>query len=302
MTPRPSRSAAEVVLEGRLRRHVERLAGAIGERNVFRPGALEAARDYIAAEWHELGYCVIPQWYEAAGVQCANLEIERTGLARPDEIFLVGAHYDTVKGSPGANDNASGISALLEISRLFAEVQPRCTLRFVAFVNEETPFFFTRQQGSVFYAERARARGDRITLMLSLETIGCYSRRRGSQRYPPLFRFFYPDRGNYLALVTDFRSRRAMRAFGRLFREGSAFPLEHVATFRWIPGVAWSDHLSFWRRGYPALMVTDTAFYRYPFYHTPADTPDKLAYPELAAVTFGLFHALLSAANRGLPR
>jgi Zn-dependent M28 family amino/carboxypeptidase len=294
--PRGSRPEAQE----KLRRHVEHLASEIGERNVFRPASLDAARDYIATEWSRLRYAVRQQWHETFGVRCANLEVERPGTTHGDEILLLGAHYDSVEGSPGANDNASGIAALLEISRLFAAAEPQRTVRFVAFVNEEAPFFYSRQQGSRLYAERAHARGDRIRLMLSLETIGCYRQTPGSQHYPPLFRLFYPDRGNFLALVTDFRSRRVMRRFAGLFRGACTFPLEHVATFRWIPGVAWSDHLSFWRHGYPAVMVTDTAFYRYPFYHTPDDTPDKLSYPELAAVTLGLFRALLAAAECGV--
>ncbi len=160
---------------------------------------------------------------------------------------------------------------------------PAITVRFVAFVNEEPPSFFTGQQGSAVYAKAARGRGDDIRLMVSLETIGCYFDEPGSQRYPPLFRYFFPDRGNFLGLVSDFRSGRALRRMARTFRRHSEFPLEHVATFRWVPGVAWSDHLSFWRCGYRALMVTDTAFYRYRYYHTPEDTPDKVAYPRSGA-------------------
>src|SRR5574337_989352 len=284
----------------RLRSHVERLAGQIGERNVSRPEALRAAADYIEAEWRCQGYQVVPRWYDLSGTQWANLEVSRPGSARPDEILLIGAHYDSVRGSPGANDNASGVAALLELSRLFADITPALTVRFVAFVNEEPPFFMTRCQGSVVYAKAVRARGDAIRLMVSLETIGCYSDRRGSQRYPPLFRFFYPSRANFIAFVSDFRSRTLMHRAVQAFRRNSDFPLEHVATFRFIPGVAWSDHWSFWRRGYPALMVTDTAFYRYPYYHTSQDTPEKLAYPDLARVTAGLAEAFAALALGGL--
>jgi Zn-dependent M28 family amino/carboxypeptidase len=174
------------------------------------------------------------------------------------------------------------------------------TVRFVAFVNEEPPSFFTGQQGSAVYAKAARERGDDIRLMVSLETIGCYFDEPGSQRYPPLFRYFFPDRGNFLGLVSDFRSGGAMRRMARTFRRHSDFPLEHVATFRWVPGVAWSDHLSFWREGYRALMVTDTAFYRYRYYHTPEDTPDKLAYPQFGRATEGLCRCFAAMAQEGL--
>jgi hypothetical protein len=130
-----------------IRRHVECLAGRIGERNVFRPAALSAAREYIAAEWRQQGYHVSHQWYEAAGQSCANLEVVRPGTAWPKQTLVVGAHYDTVRGSPGADDNASGVAALLEISRCFAAVMPRVAVRCVAFVNEEAPFFLSGQQG-----------------------------------------------------------------------------------------------------------------------------------------------------------
>ncbi len=284
------------VSQDELRRHVEHLAGEIGERNVFRPSALAAAQAYIEQSWRDQGYAVAFQHYEADGVDCANLEVTLPG-AGSDEILLLGAHYDTVAGSPGANDNGSGVAALLELSRLFAELRPALTLRFVAFVNEEPPFFATAQQGSMVYAEAARARGDRIRLMAALETIGYYSDEPGSQSYPFPFGLFYPDQGNFLGFVTDFGSRRAMHDLARRFRRASDFPLEHVATFRLVPGADWSDHRSFWRMGYRALMVTDTAPYRYPYYHSAADTPDKLRYPEFTRVTEGLFQAFASLAE-----
>ena len=128
--------------------------------------------------------------------------------------------------------------------------------------------------------------------MVSLEMLGFYRDEPGSQSYPPVFRWFYPDRGTFIALVSNFRSRRLMRRLARLFREKCALPLEHVATFAWVPGVAWSDHLSFWLLRYPALMVTDTAFFRNPNYHASTDTPDTLDYERLAAFTAGFDQAL----------
>src|SRR5574337_1390955 len=290
-TPKPApetASIAQQISASRLRAHVERLAGELGERNVFRLPALRAAADYIEAEWRRQGYQISPQWYDLSGTRCANLEVSRLGSTRPNEILLIGAHYDSVQGSPGANDNASGVAALLELSRLFATITPALTVRFVAFVNEEPPFFLTRLQGSAVYAKAARACGDIIRLMVSLETIGAYRDEPGSQHYPPPFRYFYPRQGNFIAFVSDFRSRVLMRRAAQAFRHGSDFPLEHVATFRFIPGVAWSDHWSFWRQGYRAFMVTDTALYRDPYYHTGQDTPEKLAYPDFTKVTAGL--------------
>lgn len=272
-----------------LRARVECLASKIGERHVLRVDALDGAREYIEAEWEAQGYSVNRQWYDAGGARCANLEIERPGGARKEEILLVGAHYDTVPGSPGANDNGSGVAALLEISRLFRDVEPSMTVRFVAFVNEEPPFSSTPLQGSFVNARAARKRGDDIRLMVALETIGFYSDEPGSQQYPPLFKMLYPSKGNFIGFVSDFRSWRMMRRLARTYRANSDFPLEHAATFRSVPGVSWSDHRSFWEHGYRAIMVTDTAFYRYPYYHTGGDTPEKLAYPQFARATDGLF-------------
>ncbi len=284
-------------LEERLEAHVRHLAGQIGWRNVFRPKGLEAALRYIEDEWRAQGYAVELQWFEARDVRCANLEVTRSGSTRPTEIILIGAHYDSVLGSPGANDNASGVAAMLELSRLMAERSPARTIRFVAFANEEPPFFRTREQGSVVYARAAKERGDDIRLMASLETMGFFSDARRSQNYPPLFRYFYPDRGNFLGLVSDLRSREAMLRLAEAFRSHSDFPLEHTATLRFIPGVAWSDHRSFWREGYRAVMITDTAFYRYMHYHTAQDTPDKLTYPEFAQATAALFEAFAALAS-----
>jgi Zn-dependent M28 family amino/carboxypeptidase len=283
-----------------LKTHVYRLAQEIGERNVFHPHALHAAEDYIRHTWQRQGYEVVTQDYTAQEVRSANLEITLRGASRPEQIILVGAHYDTVPGSPGANDNGSGVAALLELSRLLRDATPGCTLRFVAFVNEEAPFFVTRQQGSWVYARAARKRGDDIRLMISLETMGYYRDEAGSQRYPPLFRFFFPDRADFIAFVSNFRSRGKLRKLVAAFRQATDFPLQHVATFAAIPGVAWSDHLSFWLKGYRALMVTDTAFYRYPYYHSAGDTAEKLNYEKLAALTQGLSSALLSLSNKSI--
>jgi hypothetical protein len=283
-----------------LQAHVRLLAGDIGERNVWHPAALNDAASYIESEWIRQGYAVSRLGYEVSGVHCANLEVSRNGNARGREILLVGAHYDSVVGSPGANDNASGVAALLEISRVFAAIEPAMTVRFVAFVNEEPPFFMSNQQGSMMYAKSARHRGDDIRLMASIETIGCYSNRPGSQHYPPLFNLFYPDRANFIGMVSDFRSGAAMRQLAQAFRAHSDFPLQTAATFRFIPGVSWSDHRSFWRQGYRAMMITDTAPYRYPHYHANDDTPDKLAYPEFSRVTLGLCAAFMDIARTGL--
>jgi Zn-dependent M28 family amino/carboxypeptidase len=274
--------------EARLRAHVATLAGQIGERHVFRPPALAAAADYIAETWRAQGYRPERELVAAGGTTSANIVANLPGRTRSDTILLIGAHYDTVRGSPGADDNASGVAGLLELSRAFAALEPALTVRFVAFTNEEPPFFLSGQQGSAVHAKAARARGERIALMVSLEMLGFYDDRPSSQHYPPLFRWFYPDRGNFLGFVGDLRSRQIMRRAASAFRAASDLQLETCATFRWIPGVGWSDHGPFWRQGYRAFMVTDTAFHRNPWYHTGRDTPETLDYPRFAAAVKGL--------------
>ncbi len=284
-------------ISDRLRHHVERLAGDIGERNVWRPGTLRAAADYIRGEFAEIGYEAATQSYQAAGQSCDNIEVTVPGRSRSGEIIIAGAHYDTVQGSPGADDNASGIAGVIEIARQLQGAHPERTIKLVAFVNEEAPFFFFGAMGSKVYAEAARQRGDDIRVMLSLEMLGCYSDEPGSQAYPPFLRWFYPDRGNFIAFVSNIKSRHALHETAAAFRKHSDFPAEQLASPSFVPGVAWSDHLSFWRAGYPAVMVTDTAFYRYSHYHRESDTPEKIRYAEMARVVQGLVKAIAALAG-----
>ena len=286
---------------GALEEHVRQLASVIGERNVFRPAALSAAADYIERIWVEQGYDVSKHVYETHDQQCANLEVTRRGDRYPERLLLIGAHYDSVRGAPGANDNASSVAALLEISRLFQQQHPAISVRFVAFVNEEPPFFMRSDQGSMVYARMVKARGDDIVLMVSMDCIGCYSEQPGCQRYPPFFGFFYPSQANYLAVVSNLASRRSMRMFVDQFRAASDFPLEHLATTSFIPGVSWSDHRSFWKQGYQALLVSDSAFYRYRHYHRSSVTPDKISYPMFTRAVVGLHKAFAQLATSDWP-
>ena len=287
----------EPASQRRLRRHVQTLAQTIGERNVWRPDALHAAADYIRGAFAEAGCNVEPQVYETHGVHCENLEVTLPGSACRGEIIVAGAHYDSARGSPGADDNASGVASLIEIARALAPLSLRRTVKLVAFVNEESPFFFTHRMGSWVYASAARRRGDDIRLMLSLEMLGCYSDAPGSQAYPPLLRWFYPRRGDFIAFVSNLRSRHALGALVRAFRSHSDFPAERLASPAIVPGVAWSDQWSFWRAGYRAVMVTDTAFYRYAHYHAATDTPEKIDYARMARVTDGLAQAIAVLAD-----
>ena len=281
-------SEQERSLRDRLRAHVVMLAETIGERNVWRRQELEASAEYIDKTLADMGYKVSSQYFEVRSVRVRNIEAELSGTSRKDEIVVVGAHYDSVAGSPGANDNGSGVAALLEIARLLAGTSLPRTVRLVAFVNEEPPFFQTRDMGSRVYAARSRKRGENIRAMYSLETIGCYSDEPRSQHYPPPFSFFYPDRGNFIGFVTNISSRSLLRRSISSFRKYTAFPSEGAAIPGWIIGVSWSDHWSFWKEGYPAVMITDTALFRYLHYHTGEDTPDKLQYDRFARATAGI--------------
>jgi len=280
--------SAPPISPDRLRQHIQTLSGDLGEHNWLYPTQLRAAADYIEQVWREQGYPVTRHPYTADGQEFANLEVTRPGTTHANEIVLVGAHYDSVEGSPGADDNTSGVAAMLEISGVFARLNQARTVRFVAFVNEEPPYFETDRQGSRVYAKLCRQRGDNIHAMLSLETLGYYSDEPGSQRYPKPFNLFYPDRGNFIGFVSNLRSRAVMHDAVRAFRGHSDVPIEACATLERIEGVGWSDHASFWREGYEAFMVTDTAIFRYPHYHAASDTPDKVNYPILARVSDGL--------------
>ena len=266
------------------------LAGEIGERNVFRPEGLEAAAAYLEEELQAVGAVVESQTFRTLGEPCRNLEAEIRGRTRHDHVVVVGAHYDSVAGSPGANDNGSGVAALLALARTFSQRAPaNRTLRFVFFVNEEPPFFTTADMGSRIYARRCAERGEDVRAMLSLETIGYYDDAPGSQTYPvPPLQWIYPNRGTFIAFVANLRSAVLLRRVTRAFRKSTPIPARGAALPGFIPGVAWSDHWSFWQEGFPALMVTDTAPFRYPHYHSPHDTPDKLDYERMALVVRGL--------------
>jgi Zn-dependent M28 family amino/carboxypeptidase len=286
--PVPPLSTEEQLIHDNLKRHVEILAQQIGERNVWHSEALDASASHIRHTLEDLGYQVHVQPFESEGMTVQNLEIELPGVIAPEQIVVVGAHYDSVPGGPGANDNASGIAALLELARLLADNTHSRTLRLVAFVNEEQPFSNSEEMGSRVYAERSRQHGEQIKAMISLETIGHYTDQPASQHYPFPFSYFYPDTGNFIGFVGNLSSWRLVRQALGAFRASTAFPSEGVAAPGWIRGVGWSDHASFWQAGYPAIMITDTAFFRYQHYHEATDTPDKLDYQSLARVTRGL--------------
>ena len=289
-TSRPSLPAAserQAALAATLRGDVERLT-AQGPRNVFSPDALERAAQTIESSLRAAGYATARQTYEVGSFSVSNIEAEIAGSSSRDEIVIVGAHYDSVAGSPGADDNASGVAALLEIARRSSGTRPSRTIRFVAFVNEEPPFFTTPGMGSFQYAERSHARGENIVAMISLETIGYYSDREGSQTYPAGLAPFYPSTADFLAIVGNRKSRQLVNRTAEVFRRASDVPAEAAALPELIPQIGWSDQWAFWQFGWPAIMVTDTAPFRNPHYHRASDTAETLDYDRLARVVEGL--------------
>jgi len=286
--PLPFPAPEEMKLEGNLRSHVTMLAGTIGERNTERYQELRQAEEYIRGRFTVLGFRVHEQSYPTDGKKVKNLWVEVKGARRPEEIVVVGAHYDSPPDSPGADDNASGTAALLELARLLRDAKPGRTLRFVAFVNEEPPFFQTDLMGSRVYAAEAARRKEKITAMLSLESIGYFGEAPGSQRYPFPLSLIFPDTGDFIGFVGNLGGRSFLRSTVGSFRRTSLFPSEGVAAPEFFSGIGWSDHWSFWQEGYPAVMVTDTAPFRNPHYHESTDTPDRLDYGRLARVTAGL--------------
>jgi Zn-dependent M28 family amino/carboxypeptidase len=295
--PLPPLTKEQRTLEEELHSHVQTLAGQIGERNIFHHDRLAMAADYIRTTLAGTGHEVRRQPYEVAGKICENVEAEVRGSRRPDDIIVIGAHYDSVQGSPGANDNASGVAAMLALARAFAKATLACTLRFIAFANEEPPLFQTEYMGSRVYAKRSRERGERIALMLSLETIGYYSDEPGSQHLLFPLNLIYPSTGNFIAFVSNVENGFLVRQLVGSFRQQAQFPSEGGALWDLIPGVGWSDHWAFWKEGFPAVMVTDTAPFRYPAYHSNADRPEFVQYERMARVVSGLQAVIVEMAN-----
>ncbi len=273
-------------LKSSLLGHLNHLALVIGERNLGNPGSLEAAAQYIHEQFEQTGLETRRQLFNFENTNFANIEALLPG--QPDlesneklanETIVIGAHYDSVPGSPGANDNGTGIAALLALAVMFAEIfedyLPQRNIRLVAFANEESPYFAGDGMGSLNYARACKVRGEKIVAMYSLETMGYFSDEAGSQNYPPGVSS-YPTTGNFIAFVANINSAALLEETKTLFQKQSNFPFQTIAAPENTPGVSLSDHMSFWQMAYPAIMVTDTAPFRYPYYHTAQDTPDKI--------------------------
>ena len=281
-----------------LKAHVAAVASE--EHNAGHPEALERSARYIEATLSGLGYAVSRQEFETGGVKVRNIEVKRAGTdAGKARLVVIGAHYDSAQGAVGADDNGSGVAALLELARLLESVKPAegLEMRLVFFVNEELPWFATEKMGSLVYAGGLAREGMEVVAMLSLETIGWYSDAQGSQRYPFPFNLLYPSTGDFIGFVANPRSRSLLHRVIGSFRRHAAFPSEGAVGLESIAGVSWSDQWAYWQFGWPAVMVTDTAPFRYPHYHTLRDTPDKLDYERLARVVQGLEGVLRDLAS-----
>lgn len=289
-----------IELKKNLKSHVASLSKYEAGRNFIDEDNLTPARDYIATQFTEIGLTVEYQNYVIYGDNFSNIIVDIASGSRSTPVLIIGAHYDTIEKSPGANDNASGVAALIELGRYLTRNPPEnYQVRLIAFANEEPPYFQSEEMGSMVYAKSLSFRNENVLGMISLESIGYYSDERGSQKYPELFELLYSDTGNFVSFIGNLQSRELVTASISLFRKNSGVPSEGVASPAFIPGISWSDHWAFWKYGYKAIMVTDTALYRYEPYHKSTDTPDKLNYDIYAEVVYGLFQVVSGLAREG---
>jgi len=286
----PPLTDEEAALAPLLERHIATIAAR--EHNVVHYDELEKVARYIEAKLASFGYAVGRQEFLVDGKPVRNIDvaIEPAGGSAEPDVIVVGAHYDSASGSPGANDNASGAAAVIELARLLRDLDSvgGKRIRLALFVNEEPPYFRTEAMGSLRYARALAQRNERVVAMYSLETIGFYSSDPGSQVYPAPFGLMFPDRGDFVAFVGMMGSRALVRETMRSFRSHTSFPTIGGVAPDFIPGIGWSDHWAFAEQGFPAVMITDTAPFRYPDYHQPSDTADKVDAEKVARVVKGI--------------
>jgi len=287
--PLPRLDQETRALAARLKTHVRVIASR--PRNLDHPAELEAAASYIERTLTDLGYRPGRQAYDVRGTSVRNIEtVIDPAAADPDTpTYVIGAHYDSPAGSPGANDNGTGVAALIELARALRPATPmRHRLRLVFFVNEEHPYGKTPDMGSYRHAERLKKSGETVAGMMSLETIGYFSDQPGSQTFPAPFGLIYEDVGNFVAFVGLPRARAFVRRVLRSFRSHTQFPSIGGVAPAFVPGIDFSDHWSYDQFGFAAIMVTDTAPFRNPNYHKRGDLPDTVDYESLARVTKGI--------------
>lgn len=281
--------------EARLLSTVKHFSGKIGIRSYQHLPQLNEAADYIERELKASGCSVSRQEVLYDGRTYYNIIGEIKGKkADKQEMLIVGAHYDTASMTPGADDNASGVAGLLELARLIGKEPAERTIRFAAFSLEEPPVFGTDNMGSYFYARKLKEEGVQVYGMIALEMIGYFCEEKGCQQYPRGVGWLFPGKGNFISFVGDLSSRSLTRQVKRGFPRSSRLPLETLNTFSSVAGVDFSDHRNFWKFGFKAFMITDTAFYRNRNYHQPEDTWEKLDYGKMSELITGLCHALRS--------
>ena len=291
--------APDPVLVAELTADVAMLGDRIGERNTVRYEQLTAARDHIIAAFTAAGLAVVRQDYQADGRQCSNIIATVAGRDPTAPGWVVGAHYDSAIGSPGGNDNGTGVAAVLALARRLQPGVQTASIRLVAFVNEEPPFFQTAAMGSMVYAASLAAQGERLAGMISLETIGCFSDQAGSQHFPDsALAAIYPSTGNFVALVGNTANHALVQRVRAAFDAAACgMPTQPFAGPEALPGVGWSDHWAFWQHGYPAMMITDTAPFRDEHYHTATDLPVNVDQVRLARVVAGTLTAVRALAG-----
>ncbi len=273
--------------------HVHALSVVIGSRSVREYGKIRQAEQYIRTFLDKQEIPFELQGYDHEGNRFNNIVVTLEGGPRRKETIIIGAHYDTAFGTPGADDNASAVAVLLELCRALKEYRPERTLRLIFFVLEEPPAFMTSAMGSYVYAAQARERGENIVGMISLEMVGYFNEAAGSQAFPvPGLHWIFPDRGTFIGVVGNVSSRELTLAVAEALKAGSGLPVEHLVALPFIPGIGSSDHGSFWKMGFRAVMVTDTAFYRNPNYHGEKDTIGTLRFDKMSGLVRGMVHVV----------
>jgi Zn-dependent M28 family amino/carboxypeptidase len=266
------------------------------------PGSAEHRRsaEHVAGRLQAAGFVVEEMHFRSAGRDGLNL-LTRPRPDRADlPLVLIGAHYDTVPGSPGADDNASAVAALLELA---SWIGPRLTeggcvarLQLAAYDLEEAGGL-----GSAAHCQRLEEAGTLLRGMIALEMLGYADSRPGSQNLPAHLRGLYPDVGNFIGVIGNEASRDLLQPVTAGLKSVPGLPVESLAvpgTGTSLPDVRRSDHRAFWDRGFQALMITDTSFLRNPHYHQASDTPQTLDYAFLAKVTAGVCEAVRSLVER----
>lgn len=281
----PQLSAQQASLAQLMQRHVHELSVVIGERHIGRPEALTKTVDYILNDLFDSGYEPKLHDFELEGTTQHNVEAILPGKSK--RVLVIGAHYDSVPGSAGADDNASGVSAVLGLARLLRDFAPNDTIRFVLFANEEHVGLPAETMGSYHYAKMCSENGDQVR-MLVLEMLGFYKDEEDTQHYPSPLNLVYPTKGNFVGFVGNWKSRSLVHDSIRAFRKTAEFPSDGVAAPDKLKDIGRSDHWGFWQFGYPAIMITDTANFRNPHYHTEHDLPETLDYESMSRVVTGL--------------